>query len=270
MSKELEKLKLPSRITSFPDVERMIKSLEARFHKIESSIKKPAEKDVKETEGETGDTKISRNVDGTYTFELKTKEGWKVPTYGGTAVNFDNKPPLVKAKIKKDLDTIVAEDAEKGQNIAQKTIYDEKNEKFDVSHLTGVPRPDYDSKWINYDHSAHEIGGSLPAWRHTHTLGQLPMLIKIYFAPNQENGTMGSGDTLTEPQSNVTWFTEINNHLGHSYANPAYYGLVYKVDAEYVYLVGGNARSGIFSNFSMSNANSLETYDGAIRILMLK
>ena len=269
MSKELEKLKLPSRITSFPDVERMIKSLEARFHKIESSIKKPAEKDVKETEGETGDTKISRNVDGTYTFELKTKEGWKVPTYGGTAVNFDNKPPLVKAKIKKDLDTIVAEDAEKGQNIAQKTIYDEKNEKFDVSHLTGVPRPDYDSGWFFWDYSDAEEQND-GAYQLTHDLGVLPTLIKVYFAVGQGSGALG--DKVED--SLVTNFQEITNGFSATWSSSSWdrIGTVWNVTNTTLRMVSGDSYSVVTASdwSGAAPAGYVKATDGAMKVLIWK
>jgi hypothetical protein len=259
----MDKVRILSNVTTFSDVQKSLQEIEKILNGLSTATSTEAETEVEDREGESGNIQITMNEDKTYTFEIRTEDGWKTPVIGDSAVKFKDKPAAKAKNQKKSIDEIEADDTSTSAKVAQKTIYDEKADKFIM------PRADYDSGWINYDFSAHTISGGV-AWRHTHTLGQLPTLIKIYFAPDQESGTMGTGETLTEPQTNVTWFTEITNLLGASEHNNDYYGIVYRIDKDYLYLASGESNSGMYSDWSMSNANVSPKHDGAIRLLLWK
>ena len=57
-------------------------------------INSPAETQLPETKGNTGDIQITENPDKSFSFEVKTKTGWKTPVIGNSAVKFKDKPKV--------------------------------------------------------------------------------------------------------------------------------------------------------------------------------
>ena len=143
-----DKIRIISNIASFADVTKSLQEVEKALNGIVDSIKTPAEKELKETEGSTGDIQITQNADKSYTFEIRTEEGWKTPVIGNNAIKFKNKPAESAKNQDKSIDEIEVDDTSTGDSTAKKTIYDEKADKFVIA------RPDYDSGWVDMDRTA--------------------------------------------------------------------------------------------------------------------
>ena len=142
MSKN-RKLKLFTNITSFSELNKELQEIEKRLNELgESTASLPEE--PKEEEGKIGDIRISPNVDKSYTFLVKTEDGWKTPVSdGGASIKFTDVPNIKNSlNEKKSIDEIESEDANTEETNAKKTIYDKKADKF------VLPRPDYDSGWL--------------------------------------------------------------------------------------------------------------------------
>lgn len=166
-----DKIRILSKITSFTDVTKSLQEIEKVLNNLVETIKTPAEKELKETEGSTGDIQITQNKDKSYTFEVKTREGWKTPVIGNSAVKFADKPATLSKKQNKSIDEIEADDTSTGGKDAEKTIFDEKANKF------VLPRPDYDSGWVNVADT--QTTG-------THNIGSIPVHNQIWWS--DDNG----------------------------------------------------------------------------------
>ena len=223
--------------------------------------------DTKGTQGETGDTKIIQNTDKTYSFNIMTADGWKTPVWKGSEITFKDKPKKEK-QIKKTIEQIESEDSSTGGNTAQNTIYDESSKTFRVNHLTGVPRPDFDSGWIRYIWTDNNIDAD-PALSIPHTLGVLPSIIVAYIAPDQGSGS--NGDAVAS--SEITYFTQMSgHHMGSSSHGQARYGVVFKVTSSAVLFTSGDASAGYWSNFNTGSAAGAKENNGShsIRYLLWK
>lgn len=169
----MSSVKISTKIQSFQDVQKSLQDIEKYLNKLEKSIQSPAELEVTDKDGKTGDIKTTKNTDGSYTFEIRTIDGWKTPVFQEHPIAFKEKlSSYSKKKLVKSISDIQADDTTKGTSIADKTIFDEKNNKFDVSHLTvaqtgGLMRPDYDSGWVDMTNT--DTTG-------THDLGSVPIL----------------------------------------------------------------------------------------------
>ena len=141
MSQDLH-VNTKTKINTLEDAQRSLQELQKNFNLLVESVVSPAEKELKETEGQTGDIQISRNKDKTYTFEVRTEDGWKTPVLGDSVIHFKEKPKTFAKEQDKSLTEIKADDSSTGDTGANNTIYDEKNKKF------VMPQPDYDSGWF--------------------------------------------------------------------------------------------------------------------------
>ena len=83
--------KITTKITSFADVQKSLQEIEKVLNELTSSVNSSAETEISDKDGKTGDIKTQRNADGTYSFEVKTDEGWKVPTLGNSLIKFKDK-----------------------------------------------------------------------------------------------------------------------------------------------------------------------------------
>tara|TARA_R110000824_G_scaffold38267_12_gene117081 strand:- start:1635 stop:2333 length:699 start_codon:yes stop_codon:yes gene_type:complete len=205
-------VKLNTKITSFTDVQKSLQSIEKHLNELSSSVNASAETEVSDKDGKTGDIKTTRNVDGTYTFEIRTEEGWKTPSFGENLIKFKDKSASYSQNKVQSIEDIEAEDTTSGDTKANKNIFDEKNDTFSVAHLTGLPRPDYDSGWIDLVQT--DTGG-------THALGVLPILTMTYFSTDSGVTDIQYGVPM---QSNVhsalnltttTWELRGNDYYGY-------------------------------------------------------
>ena len=69
--------KVSNRIKSFEDVQRALQELEKIINELSKDVNKEAETETSDAVGKTGDIQTTRNADGSYTIEVKTKDGWK-------------------------------------------------------------------------------------------------------------------------------------------------------------------------------------------------
>ena len=134
-------VKTSSKLNSFDDVKRAIQDLEKIVNQLSESINKESETEVTDTDGKTGDVQATRNIDGTYSFEVKTIDGWKAPFLGDSPIKFKDKQASISKPQLKSIDEIEADDSSTGSSVANLTTFDEKSNKFIL------PRPDYDSGW---------------------------------------------------------------------------------------------------------------------------
>ena len=153
MSSDL-KINTKTKIGNFVDVQRSLQELQKNFNILVEKVASPAEKEIGESEGITGDIQISRNKDDSYTFEVRTEDGWKTPVMGDSLIKFKGKPKTFSKSQDKSIDEISADDTTTGNSKANKTIYDEKNSKF------VLPRPDYDSGWFDVRNDRQYVTGA--------------------------------------------------------------------------------------------------------------
>jgi hypothetical protein len=133
---------------------------------------------VSDKDGKSGDVQITMNEDKTYTFEIRTKDGWKTPVIGESLVKFTDKPHPKSKNKKQSIDQIEADDSNTGAVKAKKTIYDEKSDKF------VLPRPDYESDWTDVT----STGTDSVSYNFEHNLGtKLFKLVQVIFKDDSEN-----------------------------------------------------------------------------------
>lgn len=206
-----ENAKILTNVSSFQDVQKSLQEVEKKLNELSKSVNSEAETEVSDKDGKTGDIKTTRNEDGTYTFEIKTKEGWKTPALGASLIKFKDKLSSLRQITTKSIDEIEADDSSTGDSTANLTTFDEKNNKFIL------PRPDYDSGFVTVIDQA--TSG-------THNLGVQPSLHQILW-------TLDNGDTVTyhvmQPTnygysfttSTTTWHVRgwYNAYYGFQYTN---------------------------------------------------
>ena len=154
---EKDKVKIQTKTMNFTDVEKALKDIEVKFNDLNERINSKAETEVSERTGQTGDIKSVQNADKSYSIEIKTEDGWKKGHVKGMDLLFEDKPKDDVTKLKKSIDEIETDDTSTGASNAEKTIFDEKDGKFKVNHLTGIPRPDYDSGWVALTHNSSVV-----------------------------------------------------------------------------------------------------------------
>ena len=137
----MEQISLIKKINSLNDVSKALQDLEKVVNGLLASTNTPAEGDVSDIDGKTGDIRITQNEDKDYIYEVRAEDGWKTPVIGDSAVKFKEKPSSSSKKQKKSIDELESTDTTTGSKEAEKTIFDEKADKF------VLPRADYDSGW---------------------------------------------------------------------------------------------------------------------------
>ena len=94
-------IKITSKVTSFEDVQKSLQSIEKQLNSLLESVNNKNQVNVSDKEGIEGDIRTTRNSDKTFTFEVKTKEGWKTPVIGNSAISFKENPALISKSQKK-------------------------------------------------------------------------------------------------------------------------------------------------------------------------
>ena len=186
--------KITTKITSFADVQKSLQEIEKVLNELTSSVNSSAETEISDKDGKTGDIKTQRNADGTYSFEVKTDEGWKVPTLGNSLIKFKDKLNTIRQTTPKSIEELDESDASTGDSTANLTTFDEKNNKF------VLPRPDYDSGWQAIDNSTHlrTTSGLIL----THNIGAMPKLVQLFCSEdNAEDEYHGTLHGLVENHS---------------------------------------------------------------------
>ena len=187
-----ESAKILTNVNNFNDVQKSLQELEKKINELLNSVNSSAESEVSDKDGKTGDTKITRNADASYTFEIRTEEGWKTPAMGQSLITFKDKPAQASKHKKESISDLETDDTTKGTSNAAKNIFDESTGEFSIKHLTenqtgGLMKPDYDSGWIDVDaNGTTGSGGTL-----THNLGEYPQLVQAWFVPDAD---YNSGD----------------------------------------------------------------------------
>lgn len=264
-----EKISIPKKITDFETVQKVTQDLEQAINNILKKVAAPAEFTSSEgQEGDTGDTKIIRNTDKTYTFSIKTEDGWKSPSMDNREIRFTDLPKVEK-NIKKSITKIETDDIATGASTAKKTIFDEKAGKFIM------PRPDYDSGWFVWDHSEVRLNDDNPHVL-THNLGVIPFVAKIWFAGADPSGgsSMSSGANPTISTSHgsavatsiINWATPIPvTYSGDSHDE----GVMSKITSTTISLIASYDNTIKTSNFN-SPATYADYDDGYIRVFLWK
>lgn len=186
--------KITTKITSFADVQKSLQEIEKVLNELTQSVNSSAETEVSDKDGKTGDIKTQRNADGTYSFEVKTDEGWKVPALGDSLIKFKDKLNTIRQTTPKSIEELAESDASTGDSTANLTTFDEKNNKF------VLPRPDYDSGWQAIDNSTHLRTTSGLVL--THNIGAMPKLVQLFCSEdNAEDEYHGTLHGLVENHS---------------------------------------------------------------------
>jgi len=151
---EIKPVKLITTIKTFQDVQKSLQEVEKVLNELQKSTNPAPEVGMKETDGKAGDLRVTLNTDKTSSLEVKTEQGWKIAAVQKQKVTFIDKEAAIVQTKKQSIDEIESDDISKGTSTANKTIYDEKTDKF------VLPRPDYDSGWTADGTSAlsHSLG----------------------------------------------------------------------------------------------------------------
>ena len=193
--------KITTKITSFTDVQKSLQEIEKVLNELTQSVNSSAETEVSDKDGKTGDIKTQRNADGTYSFEVKTDEGWKVPALGNSLIKFKDKLNTIRQTTPKSIEELDESDASTGDSTANLTTFDEKNNKFIL------PRPDYDSGWLGAIST-----NSTVSFSHNLNLTDVPKLLFYWVSGTSTGGypvygpfytTHNSGFVLTLTDSNT-------------------------------------------------------------------
>ena len=73
--------KINTKILSFGDVQKSLQEIEKELNFLSKSVNSPAETNIEDSQGKTGDVKIIKNPDKTYTFKVRSAEGWQSPIF---------------------------------------------------------------------------------------------------------------------------------------------------------------------------------------------
>lgn len=239
-------------VKSFSDTQRALDELKKKLEQLDEKQNPTPTGEESDLDGEVGSVRVIQNSDNENLFEIKTQDGWKRPVVGNTPVTFKKPEEASKTQTKKSIDELETSDTSTGGTEAQKTIYDEKADKFILA------RPDYDSGWATWvrdDHAVVSSPGSREPLRFEHNLGAVPSLVTAYYAPDQ---------TLDA----VTWFTPIDNQAGENYNN----GIGIYVDNTTAYLYGADSHSlaGMIAPTSSNLTTRAVFSDGSVRVLLWK
>tara|TARA_R100000315_G_scaffold62283_2_gene43093 strand:- start:4100 stop:4858 length:759 start_codon:yes stop_codon:yes gene_type:complete len=178
---------ISTNVKTFTDCQRALEELKKKIDEIELKQNPKATGQESDSDEPVGSTRVLQNSEEESLFEIKTEQGWKRPMVGLTPVIFKTPESASKTKTKETIDKVVSKDESTGDNRAKQTIIDESTGEFSVSQLTGIPRPDYDSGWIDVDaNGTTGSGGTL-----THNLGEYPQLAQAWFVPDAD---YNSGD----------------------------------------------------------------------------
>ena len=161
-SKTPQVVSLNTKVMSFQDVQRSLEEVKSLIEQLNAKQIPSSLSDESETEGAPGSIRIIKTDTGNNLFEIKTELGWQKPMVGQTQVTFKPIESNVKETTPKSIDELEAADATTGDKIAEKTIFDEKADKFVMA------RPDYTSGWVAIDATSSN-GGTL-----VHDLGVIP------------------------------------------------------------------------------------------------
>ena len=205
----MSKVKLNTKITSFTDVQKSLQSIEKYLNELSKSVNAEAERDITDKDGKTGDIKTTRNADGTYTFEIRTEEGWKTPSFGENLIKFKDKSSSFSKNKLESIEEIVTNDDSTGNSKANLTSFDEKNNKFIL------PRPDYESGWLTADADTTVTI--------EHNLGSLPSITQV-FASDNSAPVLGTNFITSDFHSHHYWGYRLRHHtadiikvfIGHS------------------------------------------------------
>lgn len=202
-------VRILSKVSTFDDVQKSLQEIEKALNDLTISVSNKAETEISDEEGKTGDIQITQNKDKSYTFEIRTEEGWKTPVIGDSAVKFKSKPAFKEQD--KSIDEIETNDTTTGDKLAEQTIYDEKASKFIL------PRPDYDSGWVAANKS------DTTSITHNLELTKEPALYQLYIS-QVESPVIGTNSLIGEYTLNdgngsgsVDFYSAnvVNVHIGH-------------------------------------------------------
>tara|TARA_R110002020_G_scaffold90061_2_gene219553 strand:- start:13155 stop:13892 length:738 start_codon:yes stop_codon:yes gene_type:complete len=223
-----ENAKILTNVSSFQDVQKSLQEVEKKLNELSKSVNSEAETEVSDKDGKTGDIKTTRNEDGTYTFEIKTKEGWKTPALGASLIKFKDKLSSLRQITTKSIDEIEVNDSSTGDSTANLTTFDEKNNKFIL------PRSDYDSGWIDIDRT----DSNKKAHTLTHNLGTSDILnisVLVKDSYGEQDGTAATNAIMEyinfKDYDSISWIgmrwelsdtqvqiiSDNNHHLHHAY-----------------------------------------------------
>ena len=73
--------RINTKILSFGDVQKSLQEIEKELNLLSESVNSPAETNIEDSQGKTGDVKIIKNPDKTYTFKVRSSEGWQSPIF---------------------------------------------------------------------------------------------------------------------------------------------------------------------------------------------
>ena len=183
--------KITTKITSFADVQKSLQEIEKVLNELTQSVNSSAETEVSDKDGKTGDIKTQRNADGTYSFEVKTDEGWKVPALGNSLIKFKDKLNTIRQTTPKSIEELDESDVSTGDSTANLTTFDEKNNKFIL------PRPDYDSGW-----NAISTNATF-SYSHNLNLTDVPRLLFYWISGTSTGGYPVYGPFYTHHNSGV-------------------------------------------------------------------
>ena len=123
---KVDKVSLSTKVQSFEEVSRELIKVNDTLNALLEKTTQTSEIDTTDgIEGEPGDIQTVLNSDKTYSFSIRTEDGWKSPHLKDQEITFKSKSKGLK-EVPKSIDEIESKDASDSTDEAKKTIYDKK------------------------------------------------------------------------------------------------------------------------------------------------
>jgi len=93
----IDKIKILTKIKDFNGVQKSLQDIENKLNLLKDAVNNPAELEIPETKGKSGDLSVERQVDNSYKMRVRTNKGWENPVIsphydsGWTAVSANNR-----------------------------------------------------------------------------------------------------------------------------------------------------------------------------------
>ena len=261
--RNLKKSNLKAPKVNEPETQRAIEKIYDDLNKLIDGVNNTKGSVTEEYDGEPGDIRLVKAQKGVYTLEARGDEGWVTAVLNGIPIAYTTIGSRSR-EVGADQDFTGAQGATgvQGSQGPQGEVGAQG-----IQGEAGFRDPDYDSGWWFFDHSSCKANAHSP-YSIDHDLGELPLIVKVYFAPSQGSGNLGDA---VNPD-NITDFGEAVNKFSASWASGSWYrvGLCWNVSEDKIRFLGGDNYTSVTMSRTWDGVSGMGAEDGSIRVLMWK
>ena len=269
--KKRKKSGLSSPKVDDPKFQRVIEKIYEDINKLKDATNTSKGTDSHEGEGNPGDIRVVKTEKKTYNLEVKGEEGWVTGKVGGAPIIWH---PVGSRKKYEPSEITVNEEGE--------TVVEEPPEVITADTITGFTsnfltsqdlEADYESSWKRVEQSKLYYGSSsIERLIFNHDFNEFPYVIKVYYAPDYYNPSIGGLHGSTVSDINIEAFMQIDTgHVGSSSAGQMKYGTTHLItENQVIFLCGSASIINIPTNMLEGTASWDVSASGAFKILAWK